>query len=76
MTGRADAARVRHDEAISLAWHVEALARTDPKKRLPSLKKLLARAVAPAARQSPADMLAVFRAYQAGGAPMTIRRIE
>lgn len=75
MKGRGDAAQARHDEAVGLAWHVEAIGRSDPKKPLPSLKKLLARKVAPQAKQSPAEMLAVFRTYHAGGAPMTIRRI-
>lgn len=75
MKGRSDAAQSRHDEAIALAWHIEAFARADPKKRLPSLKKLLARRDTPVTKQSPAEMLAVFQAYQASGAPMTIRRI-
>lgn len=75
MQGRGEAAKARHDEAVALAWHVEAIGRSDPKKPLPSLKQLLARKIAPQAKQSPADMLAVFRTYHAGGAPMTIRRI-
>lgn len=76
MKGRGDAAQARHDEAIGLAWHIEALARADPKKKLPSLKKLLARKATSQSQQTPADMLASFRAFHAAGAPMTIRRIR
>jgi hypothetical protein len=75
MKGLGNAAQARHDESIALAWHIEAIGRSDPRKPLPSLKKLLARRVAAQSKQSPAEMLAVFQTYQAGGAPMTIRRI-
>lgn len=75
MNGRQDARQDRHDEAVALAWHVAAISRSDPKKPLPSLAKLLKRKTTPKDRQTPDDMLDVFRAYQAGGAPMTIKRI-
>jgi hypothetical protein len=75
MQGRGEAALARHDEAISLAWHIEALSRSNP-KRLPNLAKLLARRETPKERQTADEMLAVFRAHQAGGAPMNIKRLH
>jgi len=76
MEGRQQARDERYDEAIALAWHVAALDRADPKKPLPSLSKLLKRKTTPKERQTPDDMLEVFRAFHAAGAPMTITRID
>lgn len=46
MEAEGDAARGRHDLALYTAWHVEAFARV---RKLPELRKLLAREPAPAA---------------------------
>lgn len=50
------------------------LAQVDPRKQ-PSIDTLVGEPAAPAHRQTPAERLAVFRAMQAAGAPMKIRKV-
>jgi hypothetical protein len=55
---------------MSLAWHIEALART---KKLPPLHRMLG-GKRPDSRHSPDEMLGFLKAMKAGGVPMKIRK--
>lgn len=63
LTGYVQRRRIEQEQALSLAWHIEALARA---KRLPTLEKLLGRHEARVpVSQSNDEMLAALRAWAA-----------
>lgn len=60
LKGETDRRRREQNERMSLAWHIEALARRD---RLPKLEKMLAEKKAPKRRQSAAELESVTRSW-------------
>lgn len=75
MDGAALAAKRKQDADISLAWHTAAFnAATKGKKGLGKLSSYLD-ARKPAKAQTAAEMLEVFREFQARGAGMKISRV-
>lgn len=70
MEGCALAAKRKSDAMLSHAWHVEAFAR---QKRLKPLREILGIKSKP---QTPDEMLSVFQAIQARGAPMNIKKLH
>jgi len=70
MEGAARRQKREFELAVTGAWHAEAFARS---KRLKKLSDYLQ---PKATASTPAEMLAVLRELQAGGAPMNIRRVN
>ena len=70
MEGRARAAKRKQEAALSQAWHTEAFART---KKLPRLSDLFGEKTK---AQTPEEILAVFRQFHSGGAPMNIKKLN
>lgn len=71
MRGRSWAREEDEKARISLAWYIEALART---KRLPDLDVLLD--PAELRDQAPEDIFALLEAMHSAGAPMEIGEVE
>lgn len=74
MDGRARAAKREADLLFWQAWHVEAFARMSGRDFKAAIKKI-GKPKRPR-KQSPAEMLAILRQFEAGGAPMKITDIN
>ncbi len=72
MEGRSRAAQRKHDQDISLAWHMVAL---DREKRLKPLSKYLA-AAKPKHEQTADDVANIFLSLKAKGKSVKIREVK
>lgn len=72
MEGRAEAAKIRADDATLLAWRTALFTRTDKRLNLPDF--LICKRQRKA--QTPDEMLTVFRTLAEMGSPMNIRRVN
>lgn len=63
-----------NDDRLRLAWETAAMSAAAQANKLKPLKYYLGQRNRK--KQTPTEMLAVFRAFQANGAGMTIRRVE
>ncbi len=70
MDGAALAAKRRHDEAISLAWHTAALSAAAQNGKLKRLPHYLG-AGQPRKAQTPSEMLALLKGFERHGMKIT-----